>query len=52
MNKSDMKMLRAARRDRLVAAGALVDAYKSTTSRTIPSGKVYRRKPKHPNYTG
>lgn len=44
MNKSDMKLLRAARRDRLVAAGALVDAYKSTRSRTIPSGKVYKRK--------
>jgi hypothetical protein len=45
--KSDIKLLRAARRDRLVAAGAVMDAYKSTRSRTIPSGKVYRRKSKH-----
>lgn len=51
MNKSDMKLLRAARRDRLVTAGALVDAYKATTSRTIPSGKVYRRKSKNGGWT-
>lgn len=47
MNASDLKMLRAARRDRLVAAGALVDAYKFTRSRSIPSGKRYVRKSKH-----
>jgi hypothetical protein len=47
VNKSDMKMLRAARRDALIAAGALTDAYRATTSRTIPSKKRYTRRPKH-----
>lgn len=47
--KSDIKLIRANRRAALIAAGSLVDAYKSTTSRTIPSGKVYKRKSKHAN---
>jgi hypothetical protein len=46
MNPSDIKLIRAGRRARLVAAGAVTDAYKATRSRTIPSGKVYRRKPR------
>lgn len=47
MNKADIKYLRAGRRNALLAAGALTDAYKATRSRTIPSGKVYKRKAKH-----
>lgn len=51
MKTSDLKLLRAARRDRLVAAGAVMDAYKSTRSRVIPSGKVYKRKPRTGGWT-
>lgn len=46
--KSDIKALRAGRREALKADGALMDAYRSTRSRVVPSGKVYRRKPKYP----
>lgn len=51
MNKSDLKALRAGRRKALIAQGALTDAYKSTRSRVIPSGKRYTRKPKHGQWT-
>ena len=51
MNKSDIKALRAGRRNRLIEAGALTDAYKSTRSRSIPSGKRYVRKSKYGAWT-
>lgn len=47
VNKADIKALRAARRNHLIAEGALVDAYKSTRSRSIPSAKRYKRTSKH-----
>lgn len=47
MNKSDMKLLRGARRDALIAAGAVNDARRATRTRVVPSGKRYVRKPKH-----
>lgn len=47
MTKADIKHLRAGRRDALIAQGALIDAYRATRSRSIPSGKVYRRKGKY-----
>lgn len=45
--KADIKALRAGRRAALVEAGALMDAYRSTRSRVVPSGKTYRRKSKY-----
>lgn len=50
MNRSDIKLIRANRRAALIAAGSLIDAYRATTSRTIPSGKRYVRKPKHKEF--
>jgi len=47
MNRQDIKALRAGRREALKAEGALIDAYRSTRSRVVPSGKTYRRKAKH-----
>jgi hypothetical protein len=50
MKASDMKLIRANRRAALIAAGSLIDAYRSTTSRTIPSGRVYKRRTKHKEF--
>lgn len=47
MNRTDRKLLRAVRRDALVAAGALIDSRRATHTRVVPSGKTYKRKPKH-----
>jgi hypothetical protein len=46
-SKADIKAIRAGRRATLKADGALIDAYRATRSRTIPSGKVYKRSGKH-----
>lgn len=47
VSRADIKSLRAGRREALIAQGALIDAYKVTRGRRIPSGKVYARRPKH-----
>jgi hypothetical protein len=47
MNTADLRLLRAARRDALIAAGAVNDARRATRTRVVPSGKTYRRNPKH-----
>lgn len=49
--KDDVKLLRAVRRDALIAAGAFNDARRATRTRVVPSGKTYKRRPKHGRWT-
>lgn len=43
----DIKLLRAARRAATQEAIGLVEARRRTTTRIVPSGKRYQRRPKH-----